>query len=233
MVGPLQTPSTRLDEVRSSVKMRLFAFLFLIIILLVVVAGAVLAPDMAETFISIGILFAVVTFVFGFLVATRYADSKLYEQWVEFMNKRYGNRWDENRYGFAPFFKHSEDGNRGKEIFHQRGFWVYDNGLLAENAFRGKKERGNMLYTFIPWTDIEAVWLPRSPGGLTTVIIETVDLKTAREPFFDSVGKLAEFLPILQEKMGHRWLNVFKGEVPPYDDQWQIHSFVLANTKRG
>jgi len=228
MAGMLQSPSGRIDQVKASLKTRIYAFLFLLILLLMFVAGAVLVPSMFPAFFMLGLLFSIITLILGIFVMSYYDGSKRYEKWVELMNKRYGTAWDENRYGFFPFFLHSEIGNKGTALISQKGFYMYENGLATQVVFRSKKKLSDPTLEYFPWSDIESIWLTKS-GDFTTLLIETVDLKVAWAYFYGS-SKLSEAIPTIQEKLGHRWLTVFKGEVRPYKDGWEIHTYIQANT---
>ena len=229
MAGMLQSPSGRIDQVKASLKTKIYAFLFLLILILMFVAGAVLVPSMFPAFFMLGLLFSVIALLVGIFAMSSYDGAKRYEKWVELMNKRYGTVWDENRFGFFPFFVHSEGGNKGAALISQKHFYMYENGLAIKIVFRFKKTLSDPTLEYFPWSDIESLWLTRGNGGLTTLLIETVDLKVAWAYFFDAT-ELNQVIATIQEKLGYRWLTVFKGEVRPYKDSWEIHTYIQANT---
>ena len=229
MAGMLQSPTGRMEQVKTSVKRKTQAFVVLLLLFLMCVVGAILVPSLSTAFAMLGILFAFIALLAGIFAMSDYDGSKRYEKWVELMNKRYGTAWDENRYGFFPFFVHSEEGNKGTALISQKHFYMYENGLATRIVFRWRKKVSDPTFEYYPYSDIESLWLTKGNGGLTTLLIETVDLKVAHAYFFDAT-ELNQVVATIQEKLGHRWLTVFKGEVRPYKDHWEIHTFIQANT---
>jgi hypothetical protein len=207
--------------IRKKVYIRLFALIVLIGILLCattfLIVNAFLGNFYGEFWI-IFLFYLITGFILTFPVTSVFIAWRQgieYDLWVQLMDLRYPEGWDEMHYGFAPFFDHEDHPNRGEVIDSDHRLKTHKNGLVGPFNFMYKYLRpGFSARQFVPWDEIETITNYKSKykrGGL--IIVETKDLKIGSIYDLDDIEHILKTLLLWQSKIGERWGEIYKGEI--------------------